>query len=183
MKKIVAILLCLSLLGCCAAVAETAETENKVVLGTVGSYVIRCRLPEGYKVNLIESDSVSISGALLPEQEGQPDINLSIGFNDSYTQDGKALRMNDVSEEDLAEIRESFVENVDEAFFEERETGLGTKVLVVKGSIGDKNFVDLYSLYNSYEVEVVAVTGSDEPAEEQIQMLIDFFTEMDFVEK
>ena len=62
----------------------------------------------------------------------------------------------------------------------------GTKVLIVTGELSEKKFADVYSIYNSYEIEAVVTSGRGENPEpltdEQINMIIDFFTNMDFVE-
>ena len=63
---------------------------------------------------------------------------------------------------------------------------MGTRLLIVRGAVGETNYVDVYSIFNSYEIEAVAVPG-EEAAEstltdEQVQMIIDFFSDMDFEE-
>ena len=188
MKKIIAMLLCLALLtACCAAVAETAEKNNIGTLNVNGAFNIKCQIPENYSIAILNSDNSSITGIISSDDADKPTVTLSIVFNDSYTQDGKALRMNDISEEDLAAIKDSFYEQTDEVeSFEEKETAFGTKLLIVKGKIGTRNYVDVYSIYNSYEVEALATINSDEEGaaltDEQEQMIIDFFSNMDFEE-
>ena len=184
MKKIIAMLLCLVLLGSCAAVAETAETESKPILGMLGGYVIKYVTPENYQFSIISSDNNTIT-ALGAGAADQPTITLNIAFNELYIgEDGKGLRLNDVSEEDLAMIRESFEENTEVKSFEDAETAFGTRVLIVKGLIGDREYADVYSIYHGYEVEAVvtAASGAEDQklTDEQVQMLIDFFSNMDF---
>lgn len=184
MKKIVAMLLCLVLLGCCTAYAETAEKELLGAVNVNGAFNIKCKMPEGYKLSILESSSDYIIAVVASEDEAKPSITLSVAFNDSYTQDGKAMRLNDLSEEEILMIKESFMDTADEVSFEDSMTAYGTKVMIVKGMISDTNFVEVYSVYNSYEVEMLAVAGKG--AEEktlsdtQIQMIIDFLSDMDF---
>ena len=166
--------------------AAAAEAESQLVLGTVGEYIIKYDLPEGYKMTIINAANTSIIATLMSETAGQPMITLSIAFNDSYTQDGKPMRLNEVSEEEVALIKESFEEETEVAGFEDGETALGTKVLIVRGTIAGTNYADVYSIYNSYEVEAVMTPapGTEDTTltEEQIQTVIDFFSSMDFVE-
>lgn len=185
MKKLIAILLCLVMLCCCAAVAETAETESKPILGTLGDYVIKYTTPENYQISIVNSDINTIVAIAAPEAADQPTITLSIAFNESYMgEDGKGMRLNDVSEEDMALIRESFEENTEVKSFEDGETAFGTRVLIVKGTVGEKEYADVYSIYNAYEVEAVITAGSGAEdqtlTDEHVQMVIDFFSNIDF---
>ncbi len=185
MKKTIALILCLALLLCAGALAETAGKESLGTLNVNGAFDIRCRLPEGYRMTILGSDSAVISALVFSDDGTKPTITLTIAFNESYTENGTAMRLNDVPEDVLALIRESFLENAPGAVIEERETAFGTKLLVVKGFLGAMNFVDFYSIYQSYEVEVLVTAGQEAEdktlTEEQIQMIVDFLSDMDFV--
>ena len=187
MKKIIALILSIVLLGSCAA--ALAEEAEKGLIGTVsvnGVFNVQCRMAEGYKISLLESGSDSVSARIQSEDKTRPRITLKIAFNDSYTQDGVAMKLNDVSEEVMELIKDSFTEQSDVESFQDAETAMGTKLLIVRGTVGETNYVDAYSIFNSYEIEAVAVPG-EEAAEstltdEQVQMIIDFFSDMDFEE-
>ena len=182
MKKIIAILLCLTLLGCCAAVAETAETESKPIISTLGGYVIKYTPPEGYQFSIMHSDNNAIIGIAIPDAGDKPTITLSIAFNDSYVgEDGKGMRLNDISSEDMALIRESFEESAEVKSIEDGETAPGTKVLIVKAINGGKEYIDVYSIYNAYEVEAVITGEGGTLTDDYVQMIIDFFSNIDFV--
>lgn len=181
MKKIIAILLCLVMLGGCASVAETAETESKPILGTLGGYVIKYVAPEGYQLSIMHNDNNAIIGIALPDTAEKPTITLSIAFNDSYFgDDGQGMRLNDISDEDMTLIRESFEDNTDVTSFEDSETAFGTKVLIVKGSNGGKEYIDVYSIYNAYEVEAVITGEAGTLNDDYTRMIIDFFSDIDF---
>ena len=184
MKKIIAILLCLVLLGCSAAVAETAEKESLGVVSVNGTFSIKCRMIESYRISITDKDDIGLKANITSEDPTKPVIQLSVAFNDSYTDNGSGLRLNDISEEDMAEIKESFEEQATVYDFLEAETAHGTKLLIVKGAVGERNFVDFYSIYNSYEIEVIAYAGAEaentELTDEQIQTIIDFLSDMDF---
>lgn len=185
MKKILAMILCLALLGSCAAFAETAEKESIGTVNVNGAFNIKCKLAEDYTIAILQSDNSHITAIVSSEDPSKPMITLSIAFNELYTlEDGTALRYNDISEEDVERIKGTFTEVSDNATFEDRETAFGTKLLVVRGDVGDNNYLDVYTIYNSYEVEVVATAGTNAEekilSEEQLQTIIDFLSDMDF---
>ena len=179
MKKIAAIILSLALLlGCAAGFAEAAE---KAELGTVnvnGAFMVQGKIPEGYQLSIIQQTNTSIVCMLFPADKAKPTVTMSIAFAEDWAD---IERLNDVSEEDLAEIEASF-ESEDVVNIEYRETGLGTKLMVVTENIEEPDFVDIYTIYKGYEHEFVMTPGSEPLSEEHIQMMIDFITEIDFVE-
>lgn len=191
MKKIIALALCLMMM-CGAALAETAEKETMGTLTVGGNFQIKCRIPDGYKMNILDANSTSVLAVVASEAENTPHITVSVAFNEEYTEfdeatgDSKALKLNDVSDEVMEKIKASFLDNMLDAEFEEKETAYGTKLLVVKGHVDEESsVVDFYSIYNSYEIEVIATMGQDAEngilSEEQTQMVVDFLSEMDFV--
>ena len=180
MKKAIAIMLCLALLlGCAAAVAETAE---KTYLGTVkmrGAFTLQCALPEGYVIDEIESSDAAYI-AMISADENRPILVLSIAFNELYSD---VERMNDLDAETLAQIEKSF-QTEDEVEITYTETAYGTKLMVVKEVDEQVDYVDIYSIYKGYEVEIVVLAmdeGNVGLTDEQIQMVIDFLSELDFV--
>ncbi len=56
MKKMLAILLCLSMLLGCAAMAET-EKDSLGVVNVNGAFELKCALPEGYSLEVLFSES------------------------------------------------------------------------------------------------------------------------------
>lgn len=86
-----------------------------------------------------------------------------------------------MSDEDLAQIEASF-QAEDEVSIEYRETGLGTKLMVVTEKDDDTDFVDVYTIYKGYEHEFVLTPGTEPLTETYMQMLVDFITDITFVE-
>ena len=187
MKKLIAIMICLAMTLGCAALAETAEKETLGKLSVNGAFEIKCRMPEGYRLSILSSDSTNVVAVAAAETEGKPQLSLSIAFNDLFTaEDGTAYRMNDITEEGIEEIKASFLDQIGDATFEDAETALGTRLLIVRGHVDeDTQAVVFYSVYQSYEIELVATMGQNagdlDLTEEQIRMIIDFLTDMDFV--
>ena len=179
MKKTLAILLCIALLLCCAA--AVAETADKTYLATVdmnGAFQLQCALPEGYEINEIESTDATYIAQFIADGD-RPLLALSIAYNELYSD---VPRMNDLDEEALAMIEDSFREedNVDISY---TETAYGTKLMVIREMEGTVNYVDFYSVYLGYEVEIVIVSQNEETglSDEQIQMAVDFLSNLDFV--
>ncbi len=182
MKKTVAILLCLAmLLGCAAAMAEAAD---KTVIGQVnmnGQFTLKCALPEGYVLVANEIEPNSYSGVVSSDDPERPEMILTIAFNEMYS---NVERLNDLSDADMELLKETFTDEY-QVEFSFMETAYGTKVLVAKEIEGEVDFVDFYTVYKGYEVEIVMVNEVGDTyvpvTDEQMQLAMDFLTNMDFV--
>ena len=175
MKKIIALALGLMMI-LCAAGALADETADTVELETVSvgqAFSIRSKLPEGYTFTLITSTDLNLVG-LLAGGEDQPLITVSIAYNEAYND---VERFNDVDEETVQEIRDSFLA-MDDVEFEDLETAYGTRLLKVTTS--DKSFADIYTIYKGCELEFVII-GNGELQDADVQMLVDFISDMEFV--
>lgn len=173
MKKITALALSLIMILC--AVCAFAEDAAKTEMGTlkVGeAFSIRSKLPEGYTYELKEDSTELNMYGELTAGENRPAVQISIGYNPEYED---VERFNDVDEATVEEIRESFREVDPEVVFEDLETAYGTRLLKVTGD----GFVDIYTIYKGYELEFVMI-GSV-LTEADVQMLVDFISDMDFV--
>ena len=172
MKKIFALALSLIMILCAAC--GSAEEAGKTEMGTLdvgGSFKIQSRMPEGYSYLPVAGTALNIVG-ILSAGEGRPVVTVSIAYNEEYEE---AERFNDVDEAVVEEIRSSFRDVDPEVTFEDLETAYGTRLLKVTGD----GFVDIYTIYRSYELEFV-MTGSA-LSYEDVQMLVDFISDMDFV--
>ena len=177
MKKTLAILLCLALLlGCAAAAAETAEKTYLATVNMGGAFKLQCALPEGYQADEIEStDGTYI--AMFAAGENKPLLMLSIAYNEMYSE---VARMNDLDAEALARIENSFREE-DEVDISYTETAYGTKLMVIKETDGSVDYVDFYSVYLGYEVEILVISTNEAGlTDAQIQMAVDFLSNLDF---
>ena len=181
MKKLIALMLSLALLlGCACAVAETAEKTEIPTLSVNGTFKLKGLIPEGYKLGIINQDSIGLTAIMGSSDAAKPQVTISIAFNEEYAD---LDRFNNVSEEDYEAIKESFTEEND-VTFEDRETAYGTKLLAVTESPENGiEFMDVYTIYKGYEIEFVMTPGSEELTEENMQMMIDFLSDLDFVEE
>ena len=134
MKKLISILLSLALLlSCTAALAEAAE---KTTLGNVevnGVFTVKAKIPEGYEaVDMMDFREenkawVEVFIMLMPaEGSGKPIYSLTVGMEDVWE---KGIKLNDVSDEDLAAIEESFYAEDPDFQITYIESSHGTKIL------------------------------------------------------
>lgn len=161
--------------------SETAgEPEKLGRLSVNGEFELTCRLPEGYALQVVDIREESIIASVTSEDATKPQMYLSIAYDDLY---GAVDRMNDLTDEELAILEETFTSEY-EVEIEYRETGYGTKLLVAREVGADVDFVTFLSVYKGYFVEFTLTPNPSLPdqalTEEQIQMCIDFLTDVDF---
>ena len=181
MKKLFALLLSLALaLGCCAALAEAPKTE----LGTInmnGAFKLQCSLPEHYKINITAKDDEGMIAVISTEDETKPIMFLTIEFDELYYD---VKRMNDMTEDQLQEILDTFTSDGDEVTVSYRETAYGTKLMIVQEAVDSVDYLAIVSVYQGYMIEFDMMTGiaaEEGLSEAQIQMCIDFLSELDFI--
>ena len=160
---------------------ETAGgTQNLGKLTVNGEFELTCKIPEGYKLQVVDLRGESIIASVTSEDITKPQMYLSIAYDELY---GSVERMNDLSEDDLAVLEESYTSEY-QVEIEYRETGYGTKLMVVKEVGNVESFVDFLSIYKGYLVEFNLTPNpkmaSQILTDEQIQMCIDFLTDVDF---
>ena len=156
----------------------------KQSLGTLnvnGEFALQCALPEGYTMQVVNMLGTRIVVSILSEDVQKPMLYLSIAYSDIYSD---IERMNDMSAEDLAVLEASYTD-MDEVEISYRETAYGTKLLVAREVGSGTDFVDILTVYKGYNIEFVMTPNENgtaaELTEEQIQMCIDFLSELDFV--
>ena len=178
MKKTFTILLCLAMLLSCAALAEAPEKLYLATVNMNGAFDLQCSLPEGYGFQEVESTDTTYI-AVFKMDENRPMLTLSIAYNELYSD---VFRMNDLDADALALIEDSFRQE-DEVDISYTETAYGTKVMMVKEIKDTVDYMEFYSVYLGYEIEVVAVSLNSEEGltDDQIKMVIDFLSNLDFV--
>ena len=89
-----------------------------------------------------------------------------------------------MTEEQLQPIIDSFANDGDEVTISYTETAHGTKLLVARDSDGFVDIVAFITVYEGYMIEFDMTTGSQASGpltDEQIQMCIDFLSDLDFI--
>ena len=182
MKKLFALLLSLALaLGCCAALAETPV---KTELGSIrlnGVFKLQCSLPENYEVNISSMDDEGLLAIIETEDAAKPTMFLAIEFDEIYSE---VTRMNDMTEDQLQEIIDTFTDDGDEISVTYRETSHGTKLMIVQEAVDSVDFISIITVYEGYMIEfdmLAGVEAEEGLSEAQIQMCIDFLSDLDFI--
>ena len=159
---------------------EAAGTEKLGKLSVNGEFEITCKLPQDYKIQVVDVRGENIIASVTSEDITKPQMYLSIAYDELY---GEVERMNDLSDEELAVLEDSFKE-MDQVEIEYRQTGLGTKLMVVREVGNGQKFIDILSVYKGYFVEFNMTPNPNaavqDLTEEQIQMAIQFLTDVMF---
>ena len=159
---------------------EAAGTEKLGKLSVNGEFEITCKLPQDYKLQVVDVRGENIIASVTSEDITKPQMYLSIAYDELY---GEVERMNDLSDEELAVLEDSFKE-MDQVEIEYRQTGLGTKLMVVREVGNGQKFIDILSVYKGYFVEFNMTPNPNaavqDLTEEQIQMAIQFLTDVMF---
>ena len=180
MKRMLAIVLCLIMALSCAAIAETAEKQSMGTVTMNGAFELKGVIPDGYELIVIAQEDAYYLALVISEDPAKPILTISIGFEELMSE---VKRLNDIDDEGLAKIEETFTE-MDTVEISYTETAFGTKVMVIKEIDDEVDFIDFYTVYNGYELEFVLSAGPEAEGgitEEQIQMVIDFMSDMDFI--
>ena len=182
MKKLFAILLALALaLGCCAALAEAPVKTELGSINMNGAFKLQCSLPESYSIAIASKDNEGMIAIIETEDETKPMMFLTIEFDEIYSD---VERMNDMTEEQLQEIIDTFANDGDEVTVTYGETSHGTKLMIVKEAVDRRGFRSIITVYEGYMIEFDMLTGINAEeglTEEQIQMCIDFLSDLDFI--
>ena len=160
------------------------ETVTDAEIGTLdvnGEFTLRGKLPPGYKMEIILAQNSRIMASFATEDNVRPRMRLTIAYNEMYS---NVERMNDMSEEEIETIKNSFI-RLDDVEFSEAETFLGTKLLVVKEVGTEDDYVDFLTIYKGYSVEFVLTPNpkaEDQTlTDEQIGQCIVFLTDLEFI--
>ena len=160
------------------------ETETDSQIGKLdvnGVFTLQGKLPPGYKLEIIMSQSSRLMAVLATEDDVRPRMRLTIAYNEMYS---NVERMNDLSEAEIETLKASFSQ-VDKVEFSETETSHGTKLLVAR-EVGDEDdYVDFMSVYKGYSVEFVLTPNpkaEDQTlTDEQVSQCIRFLSDLDFI--
>ena len=190
MKKLIAIALSLALLlGCASALAEDAQKEYTGELTVPNRFIIKWINPDGYELTDIDAgnpewigDSGFLLAGLVPtdEESGKPMMNIAIARNELLSD---VQRMNDLDAEALAQIEETFrdEDTVDITYM---ETAAGTKLMVVRETADGTDYLDFYTIYMGYEIEMVLtrVSPTDKTplTDEEIALAVQFLSDLYF---
>ena len=163
---------------------EPVPVETVGDLGTVnvnGAFDLQCTIPDGYKLQIMSSQKTRILADLIPDDVQRPQMFLTVAFDDQYS---GIEKMNDMSDEDIETLKQSFT-TMNDIEFSEAQTGEGTKLLVAKEAGEDEDYVSIITVYKGYLIEFVLMPNPEAAdqtlTDDQIQKSIDFLTNLQFV--
>ena len=149
-------------------------------LNVNGEFDLTCKLPDGYELQVVNMRGDKIIASVLSSDMTKPQMYLSIAYDETY---GDVERMNDLSDEELAVLEDTF-KDMNEVSITYKETGYGTKLLIARETGSDTDFVDILAIYKGYFIEFNMTpnpkAASQTLTDTQIQMCIDFLTDVDF---
>ncbi len=160
-----------------------AQAEGKKNLGTLnvnGEFDLVCEIPEGYELQYVNMQGSKIVASVLSQDMTKPQMYLTIAYDETY---GEVERMNDMTDDELAILEETFTQ-LNDVNISYRETGYGTKLMVVKETGNDDDFVDILAIYKGYFIEFRMSPNANAAdktlSDDQIAMCVKFLTELDF---
>ena len=163
------------------AVTPTISVERLGTLNVNGKFDLQCRIPAGYSLQVSNMQGSRIIASLNPITAGKPVLYLSIAHSELYSD---VERLNDLGEDDLALLEQSFRE-MNDVEINYGMTSHGTLLLVAREVGADTDFVDIVTLYKGYSIEFV-MTPNQAAADlsltdAQIKTCIDFLSDLDFI--
>ena len=183
MKKLIAVILSIMMVLC--AVSAMAESTGKVTIGTVsinGEFTLQCGIPEGYEPVPGQVTPSQVTAVIRSQDPNAPIMQLSVAFDEKYSD---VERMNDLTEEELAQLEGTYVEDDPIVEITYGETGYGTLLLVARHETEEMDYISFFSIYKGYCVEFVlapSMTAEDKNlTEEQLRLSVDFLTDLDFI--
>ena len=163
-------------------VEETKNgTEKLGKLNVNGEFELTCKIPQNYRIQSVDMRGETIIAHVISDDVTKPEMYLTIAFDELYA---GVERMNDMTDEQLAILEDSFLTASDTMLLSYRETGYGTKLLVAHDVSDTRDTVQIVSVYKGYLVEFSMEPNAQAPtqtlSDEQIRMCIDFLTDVNF---
>ena len=180
MKKILSALTCVMLLmSFCTAFAENGQKEDYTVVTVNGAFNIRGITPDGYRLTDINNDDTTIGAWFNTEDQTRPSFVLIISFLEEYA---GVDRLNDLTEEEMAELVDEDPTLSDK--IDIMETEYGTKVMILRSNDPKDDFACFVTVYRGYEVGLNLFPGLESGGsltDEQIELAMKFLSDLDFV--
>ena len=163
MKKIL-ILICAVMLLCSAACADSASIDFH------NRFELRGDLPSGWHCAILSQNDMTLEGQIRPDDPSAAGMQVYISFNESYA---AVPDLQHLDPADLEQIRAAFsLEN--EVSFDMLQTASGVSLLVVRETGADRDFLDFYTVWQGYEIELTLFAGeSGTLTDEQVAKCMD----------
>ena len=178
MKKLLSILLVLTMV--CSFSIGFAEDKEKTTVFYDDGLSFAMALPEGYTLASTVDDGALLA-AITSERPQDPSFLMVVAPENEY--DG-IQRLNDLSDEGIEQFALGMMEDLTNPYYEVRETGLGSKLIVLNEQNSEFDVVILASIYQGYLLYLyVEHADGAEVTQKDIDMGIQIYTDMDFITK
>ena len=115
-----------------------------------------------------------IDAVIESDDQTKPVMQLRVAFNELIAD---VERLNDLSDDQLKVLEATFLEE-EGVKISYNSTAYGTKLLVAEL---ENEYVVFYTIYKGFEVEFQLTPGTEPLNDSQIDMVISFLSDMDFV--
>ena len=180
MKKMLALVLALLMLGVGAAVAESAAEEQpqEKTLSVAKDFDITIQLPAGYQMTKEIGDGVLY--AEIFSEDTDVSYTLGIAYSEELSEQDDLKKMTpEQFEEFVAFIAADYAAPETRVY----ETSHGTKLLFIHETEGEESgYGMLMTVYQNYVISMYMLDTVNPLSEEEIQTGVDLFSELWFVE-
>ena len=176
MKKILALILAVAMLcGVCSAFAEAA---NKDVIVYDDSLSFAFTYPEGYTATATVEDGI-LTNMIMPADATAPGFAMVIAADNALDEYNT---LNEVDDETKATFAAAIAEDLNNATWEVRTTGLGTELIVIDEQDADYDMVIVACLYHGYVLAMyVGNADGSEVSAEAVDTAVQIYTDLEFV--
>ena len=164
--------------------APQPSVDSETRLGTLnvnGQFMIQGRIPEGYTLQLISSQSSRIIASLTSDDVRRPQMMLTIAFDEMYA---GVERLNDLSDEEMASLKQSYMD-MNAVTFSDMFTAAETRLLIARETGRGENFISIFTLYQGYAIEFLLSPNPGADAQiltdAQLQTAVDFLSGLEFI--
>ena len=178
MKKLIALLLALLMLGSVAFAETTEDVANYEEQDVLDFTITMDAIPEGYTMTLVEYEFGPVAIFTSDASDVQYEVNVVYSeLFDGYTMDLEAL-----TEDEEAEMREMLSAGYSMPSFTFDKTSHGTDVIIIDEQDADSDYGEIFSIYEGYMITMV-VMKNDTLTDEDYALGLQILSDMWFVAK
>lgn len=162
---------------------STDEATGKTDLGYVdanGYYLLRGKIPAGYTAKIRHAYRDQLVVEMTSEDAEMPYMLLSVAYDEAF---GQIARMNDMDDDALTALENTFTQVDPTVSLSFGDTGLGTRLLVAGQNDGFMDYMNVMSIYQGYMVEIIMLPGeaAGTMKEADLDLCVQVLTDLDFV--
>jgi len=178
-KNIVMLMLALLIAVTGMALAEqTAETAEapaqEETQPVVPSFTVNTVTPEGYTYTDSFVSDILYIGYLKPDDETKPQALITI----AYDEEAQGRTLNEMSDEEVLNMVEDFMQDTPDAKVSYKQTGEGTRLIVFNTETETENRIDIVTIYRGHQIAAMIIPSepTTKLTEEDLDGVIAFLT-------